>query len=219
MPVTLPPEFWQLEREKLLAILLPRIQRAVLVGLAFGGQGVSRFAIGFDNAMAQTRAADWARQHTDNLLNTIWQTNQSVVGSVIENWNRTPCATRADLVQSLQQVLDTNVSRANSIGVTEVTRAVAQGNIEAYAEAGAAAPPTWTDRTGTRPFGPPLHPNCRCASSFARYKDAWVMVWYTKNDDLRCKTPTNTPFGIVKGCADMHGRIISAGEYLGRRIK
>ena len=217
--IRLPPDFWDAERERLLGVLLPRIQRATIAGLMFGESDVDRLGIAFDNAMAQARAATWARQHTDNVLNQIWQSNQNVVGQVIENWNLTPGATRRDLVDALQQVFDANLSRANAIAVTENTRAVAQGSIEAYTEAGAATPPMWDDGTGTlRPFGPPLHPRCRCNAEFARHKGQWVVVWYTKNDSLRCQRKTAVPWGSVNGCKDMHGRIISAGEFLGQRI-
>jgi len=214
----LPPDFWLSERERLLAELLPALQSTALAGIAQSAAKLGPLGLAFDPGLVNAAAARWAREHTDQLLNLLGTTNQQVVGQVVANWIETPGATLGDLDAALAPVLDGDIARADSVAITETTRAVAQGNILGYTEAGAVAPPMWTDRTGTRPFGPPLHPHCRCDLAMVRYKDQVVIAWVTNFDELVCIAKRPAPWGIVRGCRALQGVCISAGEYLGRKI-
>jgi len=214
----LSPNFWLTERERLLAELLPALQSAALAGIAQSAAKLGPLGLAFDPGLVNAAAAKWAREHTDQLLNLLGTTNQQVVGQVVANWIETPGATLGDLDAALAPVLDGDVARADSISVSETTRAIAQGNIMSFTESGAIAPPMWTDKTGTRPFGPPGHVRCRCDTGMARYKDLYLIFWTTNKDFEVCQRPIKTPWGIVQGCRALQGVCISAGEYLGRKI-
>lgn len=219
MPNTsLPPAFWDKERDRLLAVLAPKLEERALAGLGIGADKLARLGIAFDPDLANAEAMRWAGRYTDDLLNLVGTTNERVVGDIIADWTGRPGATLGELVAKLKEALDYNVSRADSIAVTETTRATAQGNILAFTEAGAQPPPMWTDRTGTRPFGPTLHPRCRCDTAMVRYKDIWLIVWYTNRDEMVCRRPSDTPWGVVNGCRALHGVCISQGEFLGRKV-
>jgi len=46
-----------------------------------------------------------------------------------------------------------------------------------------------------------------------------VVVWQTRNDEVTCTDLYPVPWGgEVNGCRDMHGRVISAGPYLGMSL-
>ena len=175
----LPFDFWETEKRYLLAALVDHMTQAAIDGV--------RLVFGFDNELANRRAADWARQHTDDLLQLLGTTTQRVVGERIDEWIRRPESKIGDLVASLKEGLETSVTRASTIAVTEVTRAYAEGNKIAFQEANIAE---WRWQTNNdemvcpicgplnrvvKPIGeifgvfngkpftqPPAHPNCRC---------------------------------------------------------
>jgi hypothetical protein len=197
--------------------VLPQLESVALDGVALGADKLTKSGIYFDTSLVNAAAGEWAKQQTDALLKLFETTNRQVVGAAIDNWFATPGATYGDLIGSLQKYFPE--SRAESIAVTEVTRATYGGQLVAYREAGAVMPPIWdVPKIGAQVFGPPLHPRCRCDTSFKRYKDSWVIVWVTTRDDLVCTKPYRVPWGMVNGCNGMQGVCISQGEYLGRKI-
>jgi hypothetical protein len=203
-------DFWQNEREILRATLLPLMEKYGVAGVDKILGELTPLGLGFDSALAHAQAANWARQHTDDLLNLLGTTNERVVGEVVANWAETPGATMGQLTQRLQQVLDANEERAAMIAATEVTRAYAQGESLANREAG----------LPKIAFAPPAHPNCRCfPANKLLGRDVWVTVWQTRRDEVVCKTARiNTPWGRVLGCRELHNRVISAGPLLGQTI-
>lgn len=182
--MTLPPDFWQDERRRLLAILLPKIERAALTGII---QAQRKNGIGLNLEMANQRAADWARSYTDDLLSLLGTTSEKLVGDTLSAWIETPGATMGDLVRELTPRLAGNRYRADLIAVTETTRAYSEGEEVAYQVAGVEYSRWRTNndelvckwcgplngkiaRLG-EPFGyfrgqpvyrPPFHPGCRC---------------------------------------------------------
>lgn len=65
---------------------------------------------------------------------------------------------------------------------------------------------------------PPLHPHCRCGLRSFRSGDQWLTVWWTKHIDA-CKNKWTVPWGQVDGCIGLKGRVVTSGEYLGRKMR
>jgi hypothetical protein len=217
MPQPLPPEFWDKEKQHLAGVLRPHIEQAALAGAGRGAEKLAAGGIYFDTSLVNAAAGEWASRHTDVLLRMFETTNRKVVGAALENWFATPGATYGDLIGSLQKYFPE--SRAESIAVTEVTRATYGGQLASFREAGAAMPPVWdVPKIGAQPFGPPAHVHCRCDTALKQYKGAWVVVWLTTRDDLTCIKPIAAPWGQVMGCRALQGVCISQGEFLGRKI-
>jgi hypothetical protein len=209
MPTLLPPDFWDNERRELLAVLLPHVEKMSISGAMVGREKLEALGIFFDDTMAHAQAAQWARRFTDELLNRLGTTNRQVVGEVLANWAETPGATMGQLTDQLQRVLDVNQARAAMIGTTEVTRAYAEGEDLAYQAAGVPA----------MAFKPPGHPYCRCFPSAKRLSNGqWVVIWQTNRDEIVCRTPINTPWGVVQGCRELHNVVISEGQWAGQKL-
>lgn len=187
---TLPPDFWERENRKLLAILRPKLEGAALAGAQSAAN-----KIGFNPTLASEQAAMWARTYTDELLQLLGTTSEKLVGDTLATWIETPGATMDDLVSALAPKLADNVARANTIAVTETTRAYAQGEKFTFVEAGfeywtwktnrdaivQKCPICWPLHNKTVAIGepftivrglvitePPGHPKCRCWTAPAK---------------------------------------------------
>jgi len=216
----LPANFWGEERNHLLAVLLPAVEEIAIAGVNTGIERLANVGITADFELAHAGAAKWARQYTDALLDRFNTVTQGSVGQVVENWIATPGATRKDLEARLAPILNDNVRRAETVGVTEVTRAMAQGEYVVYESAGVLLPPQFDTGVGFEStFGPPLHPNCRCWPRVVRLpNDVWIVVWQTNRDELVCTQKRDTPWGVVNGCREMNGKVLSAGQYMGKSL-
>lgn len=203
-------QFWQLERENLLAVLLPVIQDAAIAAVL---AEAARLPVGFefDSTLANAEAAQWARQHTDELLAQLGTTTERGVGAVVANWIEGG-GTLADLESALRPILDgadPERDRADLVGTTEATRAFAHGDNLVYQAAGLPA----------LGFNPPGHPRCRCLTRPVRLASGvWVIVWTTRRDEMVCVKPVQTPFGVITGCRELHNRVISEGPYFGKTL-
>ena len=225
--VDLPGGFWSDQNDKLHDELVDALTRIALIGVDTSSDEFEGYGISLDDDMANERAAEWAETYTDELLQSIGTTSEDGVGKAISDWLQTPGATVGDLDAVLAAALDDNISRANAIAVTETTRAVTQGDMLAYDEAGIQMPPMWDDPVaGETRFGPPLHPNCRCDTAVVYVDGQWLVVWSTLRDPLVCPDPKvknpheyDTPVGTVTGCGDLDGVCISEGEHLGEMLK
>lgn len=204
----LPADFWATEQQHLRSVLQPHLVRMALFGVFEAEKKLAQFGISFDNALAHADAAGWARQYTDTILQQFGTTTEKGVGEIIASFAETPGMTMADLNRQLLDVLDRNQVRAHRVAVTEATRAFASGNNVAYQRAGLPAMAVHA----------PAHVNCRCGERVVRLGDEWVIVWATNRDDLVCKRTLRMPWGEVKGCRDLHNRIISVGPYLGQKL-
>jgi SPP1 gp7 family putative phage head morphogenesis protein len=175
--------FWRNEKNRLLAILLPRLTQ---MSFEAAKQAAQKAGIGFNPALANANAANWARTYTDSLLDQLGTTSQAGIGELVGKWVETPGATYGELQKSLMQY---GAVRAQAIAVTETTRAYSEGEMQAYKQEGITHIKWYTnrdeetcpvcrplhgkvvkigdefgkDRKG-KPFtSPPAHVNCRCS--------------------------------------------------------
>jgi SPP1 gp7 family putative phage head morphogenesis protein len=184
----LPPDFWSAEQKRLLAILRPRLAQMAYEG---SKQAAVKVGITFSPVLGNAQAVEYARTHTDALLNQLGSTSENLVGAALADWLEKPGADIGDLQEALRPAF--GKARASVIAATETTRAYASGEMAAY-QAEGYTQWTWvahrddlicpicgklagkTVRIG-QAFGeyngasilqPPAHPNCRCTVK------AWV---------------------------------------------
>lgn len=177
--------FWEEHRESMTAAIIPTLvgiyDRAV--GTTLGNTPMKQEPIG-DLA---SRAVRWARQYAGELTRGITRTTQRVVRDSVATFISTPGMTTGDLTDMLSTTF--GAARAQTIAVTEFTRAHFEGTREAADEArrvGFQMVGIWltaadelvcpicaplegvkeTSGTWIHPDGeayrPPAHPNCRC---------------------------------------------------------
>lgn len=174
----LPDSFWNNERELLYEILFPIIYGAAIEGAVSGMETVS---IGLDWALINTAARDWARTYTYDLVKGITETSQGLLQQPIADWIESGAPLDA-LIDQLAQDPVFSGARASLVASTEVTRAFAQGNLEAWRASGVVDGVRWEvagddlvcpicsplqNKEGTLTGGvdglfPPAHPACRC---------------------------------------------------------
>jgi hypothetical protein len=103
--------------------------------------------IAFDPAVVNTAAMKWAREYSFNLIRGITETTRQAVSEAIQRWNSTPGMVRQELEDLLAPTF--GEKRAESIAITEVTRAAAAGvneNQRLLAEEGLAFARKWFTR-------------------------------------------------------------------------
>jgi hypothetical protein len=208
VPVSIPPAFWADERNRLLALFLPKMEALAMAGAVNAALKLRGVGITFDPMLANAAAAAWARVYTDALLQRLQTTDQAVVGKILANWVATPGATMGDLVNQLAPAFANNTARADLIAITETTRATAEGEAIVYREAG----------IGAVLYNPPGHPGCRCWTAAVRRDGQNLVVWKTNRDEVVCRQKLSTPWGTVEGCRALHNTVISAGELAGQKI-
>lgn len=176
------PEFWKTEADILFGHIFEALKEAIKDGLSAGEVGEL-----FSRTMANEQAVAWARQYAATLANQVNATSQRLTFEAIADWMERPGATIGELAEAIKDKMTVNASRANTIAITEVTRAYAEGNRIAYTNSGVEK---WRWRTNrddltceicgplngkvkqigeafgvfnNQPFmQPPAHPNCRC---------------------------------------------------------
>ncbi len=209
MPTPLLTEFWENEKKKLLAALLPAIEERAIAGAQAGKAKLRQAGIIFDDELANAAAARWAREYAGKLVELMSGTSQKTIGEIVANWIETPGSTMGDLTERLTPLVEGNTDRAFMVATTETTACYAQGEAIVYQSLG----------IPRAVFLPPGHPRCRCWTSVKRLKSGeLVVVWLTNRDEVVCRTPIQTPWGRVKGCRAMHNVVISEGPYLGRKV-
>lgn len=206
----MPPDFWEREKERLLGLLLPILERLSIAGAKSGAEKLRDVGIEFDDTLANAAAARWARQRAGELIELLTATSRKLIGQVMGNWIETPGSTLGSLAEQLLPITGQNADRAFTIAVTETTNAYSAGEVAAYEEAG----------LPRAVFAPAAHPRCRCWPRPKRLKTGeWVVLWTTNRDEIVCKTPITTPWGVVEGCRELHNTVISEGPYLGKNLK
>ncbi len=150
--------------------------------------GIALFGTGepvIDYTLTNTQAADWARSYSYELVKGINQTTMDALQSAVTRFVETPGMTIGDVMASLPF----DEQRAQMVAVTEITRAYAQGQMQAGRSLAAEVPgvrvvKTWFTNNDDRvceicgPLDgaevgldeqfegdvdqPPAHPNCRC---------------------------------------------------------
>jgi SPP1 gp7 family putative phage head morphogenesis protein len=182
--------FWENEQRYLLALFLPRLTQMALSSMTSAAR---QAGIAFDNTLYNQQAEAWAKTYTDKLLEGFISTSKTQPGTFVEGtgaaisaWIARPNATVAELNAAIEKLYGRE--RANTIAVTETTRAFSSGQEEAYTAEGIT---DWTWNTSRdaltcpscgplnkktvkigQPFGydakgnpikkPPFHPKCRC---------------------------------------------------------
>jgi len=101
---------------------------------------LERIGIGFDYTLVNTRAQEWARQYSYELIAGINDTTKQAVQQAVERWygNGEPLSA---LVDDLQPAFTKR--RARLIAQTETTRAAAEGNRLGYKESGVVTGLVW----------------------------------------------------------------------------
>lgn len=177
---------WQPVRDAILAWLLSVAED----GSDYGRQQVesaigvkSIFDIGFDWELVNEKVAQWALDYADNLVGNLSKTTTPRIQRLVADFTRNSWRL-SDLVEKIQDSWLYSRSRAQSIAVTETTRAFAEGNTTAWRESGIVDRRRWNTArdelvcpvcgplhrvtTGINdPFpdgmpNPPAHPRCRC---------------------------------------------------------
>lgn len=130
---------------------------------------------------APTAASEWAREYVGELVDGIDETTREMVGGVVADYLESTGVTIGDLQDQLASTF--GESRAESIAVTETTRAAAAGQREYQKRAASMGVVTLrknntnnddlvcpicsplnqvTEDEWEDPEGPPWHPRCRC---------------------------------------------------------
>lgn len=145
--------------------------------------------IDFDPAVINTAAWAWARQYTYDLVKGLTETTEKVVADAVAKFVATPGMTMSDLRALLEPGF--GPVRAQMIGVTETTRAFAQGTIQYRDQLramGMDMEAVWHTSGDEKvcpicgplsdkpedvwlsefPDGPPAHVNCRCTLGVRR---------------------------------------------------
>lgn len=167
-------------RKRLVAMLGPVMQtvtREHVLDVA------AEIGVMFDPAIINTRAAEWARRYTYELVDGLVDTTRKVLQETISAFIETPELTHRDLAKMLEPTF--GAVRAEMIGVTETTRAYSMATVQ-YQNLleieGLAMVRVWKTAADDRvcpicapldempepdwpaeyEAGPPAHPRCRC---------------------------------------------------------
>ncbi|MGC9395384.1 MAG: minor capsid protein [Anaerolineae bacterium] len=188
---TIPETFWDELRAQQQAALAPWLEHLVQYGLESGrvqvgmpvgaGKAVPEIGIQVDWNLVDQNALAWAQAYTYDLVGGITQTTREKLQSAIGDWLRAGEAF-PQLRERVEAIFD-DPKRAELIAVTETTRAVAEGNTQAWQAAGVWGREWRTARDELvcpvcgplhrqramigQAFpgnitNPPAHPNCRC---------------------------------------------------------
>lgn len=174
----IPPEFWGGLTASMAATVRPLLEKAAL---AAAQRLVLDPGIGVDWGLVAEDAARWASQYSYNLVTGLTNTTRRVLQEKVTQFIREPGRTIGDLMGDLEPYF--GKMRAQMIAVTETTRAFAEGEKQAVAQAreyGFRMVAIWhTNRdelvcsicasADGKPepewglaTGPPAHPRCRC---------------------------------------------------------
>lgn len=180
--------FWDEEDDELAKLLLKRIKAAALMAAEFAAEAlIKEMGVGVDWALVNQAVVKWARKYSYDLAKGINETTKGVLQSVIPDWIESGEPLQA-LIDSLAPTF--GAARAETIGVTEVTRAFAEGNVISWKDSGVVTGKKWftandelvcpdcgpldgttvglegdgftTEDGGIGVQEPPLHVNCRC---------------------------------------------------------
>lgn len=115
-------EFWVTEAAAMIADLRPEMERYAQES---GERLIVEQGIGIDWALAAEAAARWAEQRAGELIRGVTEVNQRLVRENVARFLRTPGMTVGQLRDSLTPYFGER--RAQTIAVTETTRAFAEG--------------------------------------------------------------------------------------------
>jgi HK97 family phage portal protein len=216
-------QLWTEHRERLLRAIQPILTDLSSYG-AHQAQGQLMAshpeAVEISWNLVNERAKQFAQQYAYDLVRGLTETSKAQLQQATSKWIEQG-KPLADLVQNIANISLTdeqgqllhpfNPVRARLIAMTEATRAYAESNNVAFAEAGIPAAMI-LPATGS-------HPACRCyISPYRLPSHEWVIIWYTVRDERVCTAPFTTPWGEKEGCKAMHQLVISGGRYGGMTL-
>lgn len=176
-PITdLPLSTWDSIASELENVIRPRLEAAYIEAALELSDGIS---YGVDDMALHLAAQGWAEAYSRNLVTGMNATSRDRLAGVLTDFFAAPMTNR-ELTERLTSIYGPR--RANSIAITEVTRATAEGQAWVARQlglAGARMIPIWETRLdefvcpvcGPRHdkaqgdgwfMLPPAHPNCRC---------------------------------------------------------
>lgn len=169
--------FWTIEKDLLFDVLFPLLADSAMAGATGALAGLLEVGIGVDWGLVNIAVRDWAKRYTYDLVRGITGTTQRFLQDALADWIASD-APLDDLLKQIEPMF--GAVRAEMIGVTEVTRAFAVGNVEAWKASGLVAKQKWmTGRDelvcptcgaldgnefplGDAEHTPPAHVRCRC---------------------------------------------------------
>lgn len=174
--VDLPLDAWDSIASELENVIRPQLERAYIEAAQELSDGIG---YGVDDMLLQTAAQQWAATYSFDLVTGMNATSKERLASVLSDFFAAPMTNR-ELSERLAAIYGPR--RANTIAITEVTRAAAEGQAwvaRQLGQAGARMIAIWETRLdefvcpvcgprhgtaqGTGWFMlPPAHPNCRC---------------------------------------------------------
>jgi len=210
--------FWMGHRERLFNRLYEGLHGIARLGLRHGQHQIGvRMQDAINWELVNQQAADWARQRAAELVTGVTDTTKQKIREAVADWVESGEGLPG-LVGRIRGTREKpgpiGLARARVIAETEATATYAEGNTLVWEAAGIAP----------AAYKPPAHVRCRCYLQPHRLPSGvWVMKWYTVRDEQVCKQPLRVPWmgelpdGRAEGCRELHGRIISHGEWLGKR--
>ncbi len=123
-------EFWSQEEKEIIAALRPEIERMALAGAK---TLYDTIPVGFDWALIAEGAAKFAETYSFSLVRGINDHSRAVLQRKVKQYVETPSMMMGELRKGLEPTF--GETRAESIAVTEVTRAYAQGEMAVVEEA------------------------------------------------------------------------------------
>jgi len=128
LPKRLDADFWHNENEELLALFLPLLSEAAVDSAGVLEAQIESLGLMLDWTLPNAEAVEWARRYSGELIKGINATTKEGVRRTLAAWLDTPGSTMGDLFGALDGMFAFGQSRAQMIGVTEVTRAYFEGN-------------------------------------------------------------------------------------------
>ena len=191
LPKRLDADFWRNENEELMALFLPLLSEAAVDGAGTLEAEVEGLGLMLDWTLPNAEAVEWARRYSGELIKGINTVTKEGVRRSLAAWLDTPGSTMGDLFGTLDGMFAFGQSRAQMIGVTEVTRAYFEGNQAAARATETEGLVKWQKKWQTNKdalvctalcepldgksvvgtdkefpdgggLGPPRHPRCRC---------------------------------------------------------
>ena len=131
---------WAAESEALFDLLYPLVVDAGIDGARSGLAFAPLAGIDIDFTLVNRAVEDWARRYTFDLVSAINETGRTFLQETVSAWTAS-----GEPLSALTETLTPMFGpvRADMIGVTEVTRAFAQGNVEAWRAAGVIEQMQW----------------------------------------------------------------------------
>jgi SPP1 gp7 family putative phage head morphogenesis protein len=150
----LPPNAENMELGELMAYVNSRLLTAqptvdaiarVLYDAAAAGVNIAldqldRIGVGFDYTLVNTRAQEWAKRYSGELIANINDTTKQAVQQAVERWYGNGEPLQA-LIDDLQPTFSKR--RAKLIAQTETTRSAAEGSRQGFRESGVVTAMVW----------------------------------------------------------------------------